>query len=432
MNAPTFVLMKRLFPIIITLTVISLVGLILMQIQWISSAIKLKQDQYERSVESALNNVKDSIVLKKENRLNPMSLTSNYQKSFSTPAVLTRYEIKDLIRTELVDKGIKNEFEYVITNDEGAHVMYSVGFRLEYLEDPQIFRVNVSGRSASNTETLQVYILNPQQYFTSRLLFMVLGALLFTAIIITAFLLTIRTMLSQRKLSEIKSDFINNMTHEFKTPIATIQLAGDALKNAKVLQSTESIEYYINIIKEENRRMHKQVERILNAAQLEKDEIKLQLREIDVHKIIESVLENTKLQADEHGAVLKKSLNATHHRIMADEVHFSNIIFNLIDNAIKYAKQNPVVQIQTENFGTSIHIKFIDNGIGMTQETINNIYEKFFRAHTGNKHNVKGFGLGLTYVKKIMDLHQAKIQVESKLNVGSTFTLVFAYIDEQD
>ncbi len=418
--------MKRLFPIIITLTIISLIGIIVLQIQWISSAIRLKQDQYEQSVQTALESVKDSIVFRKESGVGFMNnARTESKKDVSTPNILTRPEIKYLIRTELQYNGIKQKFEYNIINEAAAPIMYSAGFRTEYLDDPSLFKINISGRTSSTFETLFVYILQPQKYFMNQLLFMLIGAIIFTSIIIAAFFLTIRTMLTQRKLSEIKSDFINNMTHEFKTPIATIQLASDALRNDKVIQNPEEIMNYTSIIKEENRRMHKQVERILNAAQLEKDDVKLQLKELDVHAIIEKLIENTQLRAEEINATLHKELLASNYIIKADEVHFSNIIFNLMDNALKYAKENPEVTVRTENFGQSLHIKFIDNGIGMTKETVNNIFEKFYRAHTGNKHNVKGFGLGLTYVKNIIDLHEAKISVDSKIDQGSVFTIIF-------
>ena len=421
--------MKKLFPLIITLTAISLLGIIVVQVQWITSAIKLKQDEYTHDVNTALDNIKDTIVNQKSTGQRMEGTEElDFTNSPPTSALFNQYELKHLIQTELRYVGLSNEFEFCVTNDVGAKTLPSYGFREEYLIDPNIFRINVSGRTASNSETLHLYILKPQDYFKKELLFMLIGALLFTCIIIAAFVLTIRTMLSQRKLSEIKSDFINNMTHEFKTPIATIQLAGDALNNEKVLSDVKNIKYYTNIIKEENRRMHKQVERILNAAKLEKDEIRLHLKEIDVHEVIRNVISNSKLQADEANAEVNELLEATDFVIMADEVHFSNIIFNLLDNAIKYCDKKPIILISTQNFGNSLHLKIKDNGIGMSKDVINNIFEKFYRAHTGNQHNVKGFGLGLTYVKKVIDLHGAKVTVSSVPGEGSEFTLVFPYI----
>jgi two-component system phosphate regulon sensor histidine kinase PhoR len=174
--------------------------------------------------------------------------------------------------------------------------------------------------------------------------------------------------------------------------------------------------------------MNKQVEKILQAAQLEKNEIKLQLKDIDVHQIIQKVSENNQLQMQEIGALCNISLHAQHSIIQADEVHFTNIIFNLIDNAIKYSKESPVITIETVSEGKNILIKVRDNGIGMDKETQAHIYDKFYRAHTGNLHNVKGFGLGLTYVKNIVDAHGGTIKVESELGKGTQFILGFVTV----
>jgi two-component system phosphate regulon sensor histidine kinase PhoR len=254
---------------------------------------------------------------------------------------------------------------------------------------------------------------------------MITGSILFTLIIVTAFALTIRTLLNQKKLSEIKSDFINNMTHELKTPLATISLAIDAISNEKVMSNTEKIRYFSGIIKEENKRMNKQVESILQSALLEKDEIGLKLQAMDVHQVIRNTTDNLQLQLAAKNGVVDLQLDAINPVIMADDVHFSNVVFNLLDNAIKYSKENLEVKIQTYNTRKSLFIIFTDNGIGMSRDTISRIFEKFYRAHTGNVHNVKGFGLGLTYVKAIVDAHKGKIKVESTLGKGSKFTLEF-------
>jgi two-component system phosphate regulon sensor histidine kinase PhoR len=254
---------------------------------------------------------------------------------------------------------------------------------------------------------------------------MISGGVLFTIIIITAFALTLRTMLNQKKLSEIKSDFINNMTHELKTPLATISLAIDAIRNEKVLAQPQKIEYFSGIIKEENKRMNKQVESILQSALLEKDEIGLKLQATDVHNVIRNTTDNLQLQLAAKNGTVDLQLDAINPIIMADDVHFSNLIFNLMDNAIKYSNDNLEILIQTYNTRKSLFIIIADNGIGMSRDTISRIFEKFYRAHTGNVHNVKGFGLGLTYVKAVVDAHKGKIKVESTLGKGSKFTIEF-------
>ncbi|MGN6568936.1 MAG: sensor histidine kinase, partial [Flavipsychrobacter sp.] len=239
----------------------------------------------------------------------------------------------------------------------------------------------------------------------------------------------VRTLFNQKKLSEIKSDFINNMTHELKTPLATISLAIDALTNEKVIHDSNKVKYYSGMIKEENKRMNKQVEKILQAAKIERQEIKLNLQHLDVHEIIHKVTDNLILQIQEKHGTLSLKLNAPRHRVEADEVHFSNIIFNLIDNAMKYSKDNLHVDVETQMAGNNaIAIRVRDNGIGMNKETQSRIFEKFYRAHTGNLHNVKGFGLGLSYVKAMVEAHGGKIKVESTLGKGSTFTITLPLI----
>ncbi|MBP9933495.1 MAG: HAMP domain-containing histidine kinase [Chitinophagaceae bacterium] len=423
--------MKRVFLLIITLIILSLFGLIYLQVEWISGAMKLKREQYDSDIYFCLQNIKDSINRRKDKatigfsfQFQPLSF-SNY---VPTSSVLSNYQVKDIIRSELRKKNIKQPFEYCITNEVQLPILYSSGYKMEYLDPTKTsnnHKTILSGENIINNETLNVYIVEPENYFKNHLATLLIFAALFTSIIIAAFVLTIRTMLSQKKLSEIKSDFINNMTHEFKTPIATIQLASDALNNEKVISNEEQIRYYSGIIKEENRRMNKQVEKILQAAQLERDEIKLQLKKIDVHQIIAKVAEHTKLQMEEIGAAFETQLQAQSTTILADEVHFTNIMYNLVDNAIKYSKENPRIRIATKNVGNQIEIKVADNGIGMDKETVGHIFEKFFRAHTGNIHNVKGFGLGLTYVKNIVQAHRGKVEVSSEPGIGSTFTLYF-------
>lgn len=406
-------------------------GLIYLQVEWISGAMKLKREQYDSDIYFCLQNIKDSVNRRKDKatigfsfQFQPLSFSNN----IPTSSVLSNYQLKEIIRYELRRKNIKQPFEYCITNEVQLPILYSSGYKMEYLDPTKTnnnHKTILSGESIINNETLNIYIVEPENYFKNHLATLLLFAAFFTSIIITAFVLTIRTMLSQKKLSEIKSDFINNMTHEFKTPIATIQLASDALNNEKVIANQDQIRYYSGIIKEENRRMNKQVEKILQAAQLERDEIKLQLKKIDVHQIIAKVAEHTKLQMEEIGARFETQLQAQSTFINADEVHFTNIIYNLIDNAIKYSKDNPLIRVSTLNNGNQIQIRIQDNGIGMDKDTQGHIFEKFFRAHTGNIHNVKGFGLGLTYVKNIVEAHRGKIEVQSEPGVGSTFTLFF-------
>jgi two-component system phosphate regulon sensor histidine kinase PhoR len=255
----------------------------------------------------------------------------------------------------------------------------------------------------------------------------IVAAIFFTVIILLAFYLTVNTMIRQKKLSEIKNDFINNMTHEFKTPIATISLAVDAIRNEKVQRDTEKLGYFSSIIKEENQRMNRQVETILKSALMDRQEVQLNLKPLHVHEIIRDVADNFILRLQEKQGMLETELSATDDLIEGDEVHISNLVTNLMDNAVKYSKENvpPIIRLVTSSNNKKFIIRIEDNGIGMSRETLKRIFEKFYRAHTGNIHNVKGFGLGLSYVKNVVDAHEGTIKAESTLGKGSCFIIEF-------
>jgi two-component system, OmpR family, phosphate regulon sensor histidine kinase PhoR len=285
-----------------------------------------------------------------------------------------------------------------------------------------------SGSAAENLTADEVMIIivpNVKNIVYKSLRPRIIIAILFTLTIFAAFYLTVHTMLRQKKMSEIKNDFINNMTHEFKTPIATISLAVDAIRNQKVQSDPTKLTYFSDIIKEENQRMNRQVETILKSALMDRQEVQLNLKALNAHQIIQDVADNFALRLQEKQGGLELHLDAENDLIQADEVHFSNLVNNLMDNAVKYAKDNvpPHIRISTSSNPKKFFFKIEDNGIGMSRETLKRIFEKFYRAHTGNIHNVKGFGLGLNYVKDIVDAHNGHVKVDSILGKGSCFTI---------
>ena len=282
-----------------------------------------------------------------------------------------------------------------------------------------------AGENLSIREVLVVVVPDIKSLVYKSLRVRIATSLAFTLIILAAFYLTVRTMLRQKKLAKIKNDFINNMTHEFKTPIATISLAVDAMRNEKVIDDREKMGYFSRIIKEENQRMNRQVETILKASQLEKQEVELILKPVHVHDVIKDVVDNFTLQLEDRKGKVELALNAQSDTIEADEVHLSNLVNNLVDNALKYSREDtpPVVKVTTQSNGKKFSLKIEDNGIGMNRDTLKKIFERFYRAHTGNIHNVKGFGLGLSYVKTMVEAHDGDIKAESTLGKGSTFTV---------
>ena len=420
--------MKKIFPIIVVLISLSVIGILFIQMSWIQNAFALKQDEFERGVHNSLIKIRESLhdrFLYKTNEgyMNEESKEYKLRLDFSVLGNFTNDEIHDIIDKALSQNNIHYKYEYGITNIFNNIIFQSDGFQVT---DHNIYRQDLSPKDAIRSqETLFLSIKVNRNQVIGEMWWMIVASIVFTCIIILAFALTVRTLFNQKKISEIKSDFINNMTHELKTPLATISLAIDALTNEKVIHDVDKIRLYSGMIKEENKRMNKQVEKILQAARLEKEELKLNLQELDARQVINKVADNLALQLQEKSGALNLKLNADNNHITADEVHFSNIIFNLLDNAMKYSTNAPYIEVETLNAGDSLVIKIKDNGIGMDRETQTRIFEKFFRAHTGNLHNVKGFGLGLSYVKAIVDAHDGKIKVESAPGKGSTFTLTF-------
>ncbi|NOT91390.1 sensor histidine kinase [Ferruginibacter sp.] len=432
--------MKKIFPIITILIFLSLLGLIFFQFLWIKSARDAKDKQVEENIVRAMY-IAGEALSQDNNSIVPFGKKSDMlfpgdKLQYFKPSVMQRFskeEISQIIRNAFNQFNLKNyPFEFaIIENSISGKQLLSDNFYNLYADsnNNKVHSIPLSPPSGSsyenlvNEELFNVIVPNQKTIIWREMFWFIIGAILFTLIITTAFFITIRTLLKQKKLSEIKSDFINNMTHEFKTPLATISLAVDALKNDKVKGNEEKTNYFTNIIKEENKRMNKQVETILQAALLDKQEVQLNLKKLPAHDLITSALNNITLQVEEKQGTLDVKLNAEKDMVLADEVHFTNLINNLLDNAVKYSKENLAIKLTTENSGSNLKIKIEDNGIGMNKETVNRIFEKFYRAHTGNVHNVKGFGLGLSYVKTMVEAHHGTIKADSILGKGSTFVI---------
>lgn len=444
--------MKRTFTIITVLITLSLLGIIFIQISWLKNMILLKEEQIKGKVERAVMMVGDELAQYKGNYLSSKISSPNaifhddFTMEFLRPVTIGRRFTAAELR-EKIEKAFhtmeldKVRFEFMLATisprTQGVEKieLQSRNFAVEYDDTLNNYSRGFplfapSGSAAENLaldETLVVVALDWRDAALKELRVRILSSILFTIIIITAFYLTVRTMLRQKKLGEIKNDFINNMTHEFKTPIATISLAVDALKNEKVMQDREKMGYFSAIIKEENQRMNRQVETILKASQLDKQEVELNMQPLHAHEVIRDVVGNFALQLQEKNGKAELTLNAESDLVMADEVHFTNMINNLIDNAVKYSRETVPLQVKisTQSNGKSLVIKVEDNGIGMNKETVKRVFEKFYRAHTGNLHNVKGFGLGLSYVKSVVEAQGGEIKVDSVLGKGSSFVLNF-------
>lgn len=330
-------------------------------------------------------------------------------------------EIPRLVEKELIKYGIDVEFEYGIYSNALATKVHSEDFDINY---PGTYAVALFvDEEGLSRYQLYVSFTGKKRYILSSIKGMALLTIIFTLIIVVAYSSALSQLMQQRQISEIKTDFINNMTHELKTPIATINLALDAVKNPKVNADPKKVERYLGMIREENKRMHAQVENVLRISQLEKNELNIKKERLKLHEVVDEAINHVILIVESRDGYVKKHLGALKSTILANDSHLTNVVVNILDNAIKYSEGAPKIDIYTENVKNSIVLKIRDQGIGMSKVAQKKIFEKFFREHTGDLHNVKGHGLGLTYVKRIIDDHHGQIWVESERGKGSTFII---------
>ncbi|MBP6001757.1 MAG: HAMP domain-containing histidine kinase, partial [Flavobacterium sp.] len=323
--------------------------------------------------------------------------------------------------------GIKTPFEFNVYSKGLATKIKSERFRFDKYATYSI-PIFVDNENTTNYQLLLSF---PQKkkFLFSEILAITLLSIVFTLIIIIAYANALHQLIKQRHISEIKTDFINNMTHEFKTPIATINLALDAIKNPKVIDDKEKVFRYLQMIRDENKRMHAQVENVLRISKLEKKELDINKENLDIQEIIEDAIEHVHLIIEDREGVITTHFNAVRTSALLSDVHFTNVIVNILDNAIKYSAEAPEIDIYTENIKDSILIKVQDKGLGMSKVAQKRIFEKFYREHTGDIHNVKGHGLGLAYVKRIVEDHNGQIFVESEKGKGSTFIIKIPLIN---
>jgi signal transduction histidine kinase len=330
--------------------------------------------------------------------------------------------IRRILDRELYERGISIDFEYAIYSNDLATKVKSDAFDDE--DGSAIYEVPIFMDKKGNSN-YQLRVNFPDQ--TQVLLGSVKGmgtlSIIFTLVIIIAYWGAISQLIKQRKISEIKTDFINNMTHEFKTPIATINLALDAIKNPKTISDQDKVKRYLNMIREENKRMHAQVENVLRISKLEKNQLEIKKERLKMHDLLEDALTHVELIVADRQGYISTHFEAKKSSILANDVHFVNVLVNILDNAIKYSPDAPKIDVYTENVKEYIILKIKDHGSGMTKSVQKKIFEKFYREHTGNIHNVKGHGLGLAYVKRIIDDHNGFISVESEKGKGSTFII---------
>ena len=433
--------MKKTFPVIFVLIALSILGILFIQISWLQGLMFLQKNQLSDKLNQSGVLVSNDVSKKVNSGLSfrlpkkGLGLNDDYHlHNFEETTISDIYTYKEMqkkIQLALEKYGLSDlPFEFAIADKKGNIEMKSKKFEDVFSDEMNTLQARITVIPADIMEptgpfeTIIIVAPNIRYYLLRSLLWVIVGVVLFIIVVLAAFFITIRSLMTQRKLVEIKKDFINNMTHELKTPLATISLAVDALKSSKVNTDPKSVDYFSSIIKEENIRMNKHVETILQAAQLDKKENELNKQEVELHDLILGVVDSFKLQLEGKPSNVQTILEASPSIIKADEEHILHVLSNLIDNAIKYSKTEIDISIQTKTLNNKTCIRIIDKGIGMDANARKHIFEKFYRAHSGNVHDVKGYGLGMSYVKWVIDTHKGQITVHSEIGVGTSIEII--------
>ena len=461
--------------VIIILVTLATTGLMMIQVYWIRDAVKLKQTVFVKDVKQSIspvifeidklwleekikkrrkfieenksffrvydslnqvlyynfNNMNsqsdiDQFVLSSdmaEKLLNDLTLSYNQQEPGNF-YYSNKVRIDSMITRALKKKEISTKFEFGIYSPAtNSMILQKTGKYPEaLLKESFIFDLTPLGSLFSYPNKLLVYFPNEKIFIMSQLWVLLFVSVILFLVIIFSFSFSIYIIYRQKRLSEMKTDFINNMTHEFKTPISTIALACEALKDTDIQKTELLYDNYVDVIDEENGRLSLMAEQILQTAIIDKGQLKLKKSLINIHDIINVAAGSKKMEVESKGGIIELQLNALHPEVIGYNIHLTNVIINLLDNAIKYCIKTPDIVVNTNNSGNTILIRIKDNGIGISKSNRKKIFEKLYRVPTGNIHNFKGFGLGLSYVKTIAEQLEGSVIVESELGKGSTFT----------
>ncbi|GGD74680.1 two-component sensor histidine kinase [Emticicia aquatilis] len=406
--------------LLVLLGTLSITGIIAVQAYWVKRAFDLKEQQFRQTVMISLRNVANRIsTLYKLSKFdNPVTQLSSDYYVANLRVPLDADVLEHYLKEEFKKQNLNTPFEYGIYDCESEKIVYG-----SYI-DSDFETSTVSTKPLPKTDKYLNYFgvrfPSKTSYLASRLDIWLISSLI-TLIVTVFFGYAMFVILRQKRLSEVQRDFVNNMTHEFQTPISTIRIATDVLSQPKIMEQPERLKKYVQIIRQENNRLKTQVETVLNTARLERGKMQLDIQLQELHSLINEVTEGVQAELED---CLKIELNATKSSIYADRTQLVSLIRNLLENAIKYSPKPPRITIRTENTDDSLMFSVIDNGIGIPKESLEKIFKKFYRVPTGNLHNVKGFGLGLSYVSEIIKAHKWQIKVESEVGQGSTFKVI--------
>ena len=418
--------MKKItFLIIVSITGLALAGVIFIQFFWIRNAILLQEDQFDNRVRLALKGAVNQMYENKSDTCAEGLFCSRscMQEDSLLKNGLNVNALKPIIAKEFSEAGLHGPYVYgiFIPNASQPEYVSKRGFDPELLKSKHI--ASLSCIFKDDQMVLGAWFPDEKNRAMSGIFWWLLVCFILLTVLVFGFIFTIYSFLRQKKISEMKSDFVNNITHEFKTPIATISLASEMLLKPSVLSSETKARKYAGIIYDENIRLKNQVENVLQLASLDRGTFNLKYKSIDIHQLILKAAESFQLLVKEKNGSVKLLLNATNHQSYADCMHIENIISNLLDNAEKYSPGSPDITISTFNRNDHIVVAVEDKGIGISPENQKHIFRKMYRVHTGNLHDVKGFGLGLYYVKKLIEAHNGNVNLHSEPGKGSRFEI---------
>ena len=335
------------------------------------------------------------------------------------------------LKAELLNNGIDLPYHFMVLTSDGREVYRCSDYETTG-EENAFSQILFSNDPPNKMGILKIHFPTMNSYIFSSVRFMI-PALFFTIVLCVTFIYTLYIIFRQKKVTEIKNDFIDNMTHEFKTPISTISLAAQMLTDSSVSKSPQMLQHITNVISDESKRMRFQVEKVLQMSLFDQQKATMKMQELDVNELVTGVVNTFALKVEKNGGTIVTHLDATDPFVLADEMHITNVIFNLMDNAVKYKRDDEPLRltIRTWNEGGRFCLSIQDNGMGIKKENLKRVFDRFYRVHTGNVHDVKGFGLGLAYVKTVIQDHRGSIRAESELGVGTKFIIVLPLLNNK-
>lgn len=424
---------RKALVFVIVLTSVSLVGIIFTQLYWVKKSLDLKSEQFDNSVRIAMKSVLNQLLDHKNDTIFQQHLL---KLSCQKP----RLDVTDIIEPQLLDSLLFQEIQSMELSDQFKYGLYNKqsgrfvagdykDVTKKLLESP--YQFSVASLYKPGDYFLSIYFSGRTGFAMNQMEIWLLLSIVFLVVLIISVIWVSLTVFRQKRLSEMKTDFINNLTHELKTPIATSSLAAEMLLRPEVSKQAGKIEKYAGIILDENVRLQNHVDQVLQVSIFETGQQRFRFRRTNIHHLLGSVLESFDLRIGEQNIKIAIDLEAERHIVVADKAHILNVFYNLLDNALKYSPKDPKIVIKTWNTKKGIVVRVKDNGIGISPEHQTNIFKNLFRVPMGNIHDVRGFGMGLYYVKTVIDHHHGKIELKSEVGNGSSFDIVLPFNDDR-